>query len=248
MSHQEDSHPKNQSSAERPRAGSAWEEALDRLVDGEMDEAERRELLRSLDGADDGWRRLALAFVEAQTWRGDLGLLVAEGAAPAPGATATATSASTSRADVEPAPSRFGGTPRLLLAMAASFLVALVIGLQFRTSPRGPADSVAGQPAGASSADAVDGPSLASTDTQGTQVPAPSSAPIFPVGEGTLADYREQATAPLVPPNIADILRRLGGRIRQRRAMMPVEMEDGTQMLMPVEEVEVDYIGLDAYQ
>src|SRR5262245_23353512 len=45
---------------------------LDRLVDGELDAAGRRELLKALDDQPGGWRRCALAFLEAQAWRSDL--------------------------------------------------------------------------------------------------------------------------------------------------------------------------------
>ena len=44
---------------------------LDRLVDGELAETERRKLLLSLDHQPSGWRQCALAFLEAQSW-GDL--------------------------------------------------------------------------------------------------------------------------------------------------------------------------------
>jgi hypothetical protein len=42
---------------------------LDRVVDGEVGEAERASLLRALDREPDGWKRCALAFLEAQAWR-----------------------------------------------------------------------------------------------------------------------------------------------------------------------------------
>jgi hypothetical protein len=45
------------------------ERLFDRLVDGELADAERRELLLSLEQQPDGWRRCALAFLEAQSWR-----------------------------------------------------------------------------------------------------------------------------------------------------------------------------------
>ena len=49
---------------------------LDRLVDGELSESERREILASLErevcSETCGWRRLALAFVEAQSLHQDL--------------------------------------------------------------------------------------------------------------------------------------------------------------------------------
>src|SRR5262245_23445628 len=44
----------------------AW---MDRLVDGEVAEPERRTLLSRLERMPDGWRRCALAFLEAQAWR-----------------------------------------------------------------------------------------------------------------------------------------------------------------------------------
>jgi hypothetical protein len=41
---------------------------LDRLVDGELGESERREVLQTLERQPDGWRQCALAFLEAQSW------------------------------------------------------------------------------------------------------------------------------------------------------------------------------------
>ena len=55
---------------------------IDRLVDGELSGDERRHLLASLEAQPDGWRRCALAFVEAQAWRGTMGGLLRENAAP----------------------------------------------------------------------------------------------------------------------------------------------------------------------
>ena len=45
---------------------------FDRLVDGELSGGERRALLESLDARPQGWRRCALAFLEAQSWRKEL--------------------------------------------------------------------------------------------------------------------------------------------------------------------------------
>jgi hypothetical protein len=44
---------------------------LDRLVDGELNDAERRALLERLERTPDGWRRCALAFLEQQAWRSE---------------------------------------------------------------------------------------------------------------------------------------------------------------------------------
>src|SRR5688572_17304855 len=89
---------------------------LDRLVDGELTELERKELLSALDEEPSGWRRCALAFLEAQSWGADL-----RGFRDKP---------------VEPvAPSSQASTGLvarhwpLALAMAASLLAAFTVGL-----------------------------------------------------------------------------------------------------------------------
>ena len=63
---------------------------FDRLVDGELSAAERRALLESLDARPDGWRRCALAFLEAQSWRNELRQVAGEPPATAAAATKTA--------------------------------------------------------------------------------------------------------------------------------------------------------------
>ncbi|MEM9657681.1 MAG: hypothetical protein AAF961_04895 [Planctomycetota bacterium] len=54
------------------------EHVYDRLADGELSAAERRELLASLDGRTDGWRRCAIALLEAQSMAAQLKACVAE--------------------------------------------------------------------------------------------------------------------------------------------------------------------------
>jgi hypothetical protein len=56
--------------------------AIDRLVDGSLPEAERRALLLQLEAEPDGWRRCALAFLEAHMWREAFVPLTAEAPAP----------------------------------------------------------------------------------------------------------------------------------------------------------------------
>ena len=51
---------------------------LDRLVDGELSPGERQQVLRWLDMREDGWRRCALAFLEAQTWGHQFKQLIAD--------------------------------------------------------------------------------------------------------------------------------------------------------------------------
>jgi hypothetical protein len=91
---------------------------------------ERRHLLASLEAQPDGWRRCALAFVEAQTWRGAMGNLLREGEAPAePGSAITLGQKGSAGAS----PSR-GESSRSHLAtwfaVAASVVVAFGLGRQ----------------------------------------------------------------------------------------------------------------------
>src|SRR5262249_14017698 len=61
---------------------------VDRLVDGELSNAEQREVLLAADREPDGWRRLALAFVESQALRLELSALMK----PLPGQSSDETS------------------------------------------------------------------------------------------------------------------------------------------------------------
>lgn len=97
---------------------------LDRLVEGELTESQRREVLLRLEAQPDGWRRCALAFLEARSWRQAFAPLAQE-------------------AQVEPIarPSREVSRPSRLNAslrwaiLAASFLGVFALGWLSRQSP-----------------------------------------------------------------------------------------------------------------
>ena len=95
----------------------------DRLVDGELSADERRELLASLDQREEGWRRCALAFLEAHQWDSQFEQILAdpETLQPTP-ATHAVRPVSVTRAGA-------------WLAIAAGLLVAFVVGRSTQ-SPR----------------------------------------------------------------------------------------------------------------
>ena len=112
---------------------------LDSLVDGELNEDDRRQLLVKLESEPTGWRRCALAFLEAQRWRREMTVLARPPVA-APRAPATQVpTASTASPVPSPSPATRGGqvpwwTARnfgTLLAVAASFVVALGLGIGY---------------------------------------------------------------------------------------------------------------------
>jgi anti-sigma factor RsiW len=109
---------------------------IDRLVDGELPSDERRRLLLSLESQPEGWRRCALAFIEAQTWRDQMrGVLAPAGSRPQLDADATAPCQATltlATADDKPRP-RYTG---LWLAAAACLLLAFGLGRQVGVAER----------------------------------------------------------------------------------------------------------------
>jgi hypothetical protein len=112
---------------------------LDRLVDGELGQAERRDLLAALDDEPGGWRSCALAFLEAQTWRWQLSRLAAEQSLrKAESVVASAGEQQHSRS------ARTGGWWSVCLAVAACLLVAFGLGTRFPTTGGSPTTSAVG--------------------------------------------------------------------------------------------------------
>src|SRR4051794_31390065 len=94
---------------------------LDRLVDGELSGSERRQLLQSFDNRPEGWRRCALAFLEAQSWREEIGQVARDRVAKP----------KESKPSPSPLPASHKlrwGTGATWLAMAASLLLAFGLG------------------------------------------------------------------------------------------------------------------------
>src|SRR4051812_36491832 len=89
---------------------------LDRLVDGELPAGERRALLQSLDSRPDGWRRCALAFLEAQSWRSELRTVATAPAAIPVSNKSIAPNASSPRRTVWAAAECFAVAAALMLA------------------------------------------------------------------------------------------------------------------------------------
>src|SRR5262245_24846451 len=104
------------------------QQVLDRLVDGELGPDQRRELLASLDDEPGAWRRCALAFLEAQTWRLQLSQVAA--------APLVAQASGRSMRKAEGLKS-----PRFLswcLAVAASLFLAFGLGTRFPSTGQSP--------------------------------------------------------------------------------------------------------------
>lgn len=228
---------------------------FDLLVDGELGETRRRELIRGLDDEPGGWRCCALAFLEAQTWKQDFGAMLRE----------PAEKPSARRLTLRPRRGGYGGT---VLAMAASFLVALFLGLMLREVWHRPA------PTGPSPLQLADGTPPAQEPIRKADQPEglpsePSQRPDVPAGRWQLVDFPVPGDAEgesnsirlpaverdhldeqwlrglpvAIPPEVLQALERTGHRVDLYRELVPYRLQDGRQLVVPVDKVDVRYVG-----
>ncbi len=249
-------------------------EALDLLVDGELPEAERRRLLAGLDRVPGGWRACALAFLEAQCWKAELRAVAREPSGTELAGQASVGSGpgqvpvSVSRR--EPWPRRlrrWGGTA---LAMAASFLLAFVAANSLRT-PRGtPAAPGSGEVARTGDS----GPEALVPAEPGQKAPLSLSpeglSPPYRMVTVTLPGDQPGARRTIrlpaveadrvggswfgpaaegIPPEIQAALEHFGYRVQSyRRQLIPLPTDDGRQVVLPVDQVDLHYVGNPSYQ
>ncbi len=244
-------------------------DTLDRLVDGELSEGPRRQLLESLDQTPGGWRACALAFLEAQAWRTELRSTAAVAQRPP-------TPSAASVPQIQQAPRELGRRPpsRIwrhrgsLAAMAASFLLALVAGVTVRDGWRRPDASVPQSV----EVDSTAAPLDIAAARPGRSVPAPlAGSPSSPIQMVTLglpgdpqgsqrtirvpavkADRLDESLlrpdGASLPPNVLRALERMGYEVRHNRELCPVPLQDGGQLVLPVDQWEVQHSGKRAYQ
>ncbi len=233
---------------------------FDMLVDDELGETERRELLTGLDDKPGGWRRCALAFLEAQSWKKELGAFLLEpadrklaGQLPAKPYT-----------KMPARRSRLGRHVATWSAVAASFLLAMFLGRELQDAwlsdtvapvSMAPIDSVADlrtpvtvperpeeAPEDASHrSDTPSGPwqlvALAGPDGTAGEIKLPAI-------ERDKLDENWLANLPAaMPDDVRRAFERTGHRVRQRRELLPIEMQDGRRLVVPVDNVDVHYVG-----
>lgn len=230
---------------------------LDLLVDGELGNAARRQLLAMLEARPDGWRRCALAFLEAQSWGSELRSF----ASPLKSAAIDcAIVKQASKMPVGPVvefhPRSRWKIPNMSVpwAMAATFLLAFGLAWMIRAPESrhvtasgdaqapvvanlvnaGPQERDPGRASqAAGDSDRMDTVRLVMDD--GDHGMREVNLPV----EGTSADdawlsHRQ----PVVPRELRQALERMGHRVNERRQFLPVQLDDGRQMVVPVDQVE----------
>jgi hypothetical protein len=222
---------------------------FDRLVDGELSSEERRELLQSLDTAPGGWRRCALAFLEAQSWGEGLRRVVHE-----PGPTVVADAQPVFVPNSASRPAGWNRQHFAWLAIAAGLLVAatLVVTRQDRrpgvsdtaqSNVPAPDQRVAPQvesPEGANDKDML---TFWVRDENGQQ--RPLRVPLVD------ADPMDRELGLTFQSGVTDGLRsRLRGHgydVRSRRRYAPLTLDGGRRMIVPVEDTKIVPVSQNVY-
>jgi hypothetical protein len=237
---------------------------LDLLVDGELPEAQRRQLLASLDEQPDGWRRCALAFLEAQSWADEMQAIAHPVAAPVVPARPEPAAIIRPQASQTPAGWRRANVGTLA-TLAAGIMLCFALGLGAGRWLDRPEPGYRILNRGAESQ------SLAATGGQAARSANPGDAAMDHVtlvlGEGVLGEGRDEMVpvqvpivkdpalaagwlnaSPPLPADVRQALERLGGRVREHRQLIPVRMGDGREVVVPVDRVDLQPVNLKDYQ
>jgi hypothetical protein len=227
---------------------------FDRLVDGELTGGEYRDLIASLDDEPGGWRRCALAFLEAQALGQEFRVARREAEKTA----TVAKSREEAWAGKQIAP--------LMLAMAASFVAAFGLGAWWRSNP----GSATNMQSGFATQEGRDVPESMLLNTLQPSEPgnnSPAEMPLdrltfvvdrgdgeserfeMPVYDRNDAYAREllERTSSL-PPHIERAIRRSGYDVTTRREWAPVETRDGRRIIFPVDQLEITPVSGNVFQ
>jgi hypothetical protein len=188
---------------------------LDRLVDGELPEVERRELLIRFENEPDGWRRCALAFLEAQTWRQALRSLV-------PFESGGPDTLVWPDKSVWPTAGRHRWrVVGRLTGIAAGLTVAFALGWGFHRGPENPAHSER-------------------VVEQAAPVDSQQSTPVR--AETGQSKPPKPAELAQMDPFLKACQQR-GYSVKSQQRLVSVQLNDGRKVKIPVQEVRLVYVG-----
>ena len=230
------------------------ERLLDLLVDGELDDARRRHLLLTFEEKPSGWRRCALAFLEAQSWGSTFKSMLAEKpAVPSetfqqPAVAIAAISSEQAEQPISRQEKLWHIKPMSGFAMAASMLVAFTLGLALRNAYT-PSDgtpegliSRPGETAGFQFAPTMrNTPDAASDNVQlvvdGDGAQRTVDVPL--VDDPSLVNSYPFQNESAIPAEVLHQLQQMGHRVEYQRRLAPVELQDGRRFYVPVEDVKI---------
>jgi len=225
------------------------DQLFDLLADGQLDEPRRRELLSGLDDRPGGWRRCAMAFLEAQSWREAMSVLT-HPQVSAKGADQSLAAEGASRKRRRPRRDHI----TTLLGMAASFLLAigvtsLVRDMQWGRGPGGMGTETAsmidrGFPQASNVEPGARWVSLSGNGPDGRQ-----HTTRLPAVQRDRLDEKWLRNLPsAVPAEVAQSLQQGGHDVTTSRRLLPFQMKDGRRLVVPVDELDVHYVSNPGYQ
>ncbi|SIO01694.1 hypothetical protein SAMN05444166_2052 [Singulisphaera sp. GP187] len=225
---------------------------IDRLVDGELEESERQRLLARLENEPGGWRRCALAFLEAQAWTRTF-------------ASSSETKALDSdhpdmithhlihsgkpanpirpRQDSRRRPVQKAGilAAGILLAFAAGWIANGASGPFSPTPTPLSVYGVAELPKSSNGSKPAVAESRASTVQRDLEPAEPARLP-----ELEEAGWQTETSLVLTEPVRRELERR-GYHVQERSGLVSMELKNGQSLAVPVDEVELHYVGNRTY-
>jgi hypothetical protein len=231
---------------------------LDRFVDGELSEEEERVVLQQLEQTEGGWRQCALTFVESRVFEREFQQLSRDAIPPAV----------RSEKDIKKEHWWNVSSWTMALSVSAVVLLAFTVGTFFpRTTQMVPGSRSVSNAQIASSGSSTSTPEHLVADSltpwQGQQRSTDQSVDQQPVGtvaldlktgeriEVPVYDYDRnvanqllQRSTPLSP----EVLHSLKWHeVRRRQEYVPVQLKDGRQVLLPVQELDLVPVNRLAY-
>ena len=230
---------------------------LDRLVAGELDESSRREALAWCEREPEGWKRCALAFLEAQVWEQAFST---PGAIDGPAAVAkheTNGHASAYRGAewvARAAPAKRPGESRgwrvgsatLACLLLAGIAIGAAIGRTFSIRNESPiVDSPHEKMPKDSPETVVESREqlVATVTSVGFGSARAGVAVQLPVVETGLTSAASQAQTPILPEYERRQWERKGWRVEPERKFLPAKLPDGSPVLVPIDRMRVSYQG-----
>jgi hypothetical protein len=223
----------------------SMEARLERLVDGEFSSDEYRTLLAALDEEPGAWRQCAMAFLESQALKQEFGQVHSLLDVPP--------QESVGRKAL-PKTNEVWKTVQMLLAIAASFLIAFGLGLalpsilHFGQEGDGGGNIKTGSPLivsdgdnsedgniEGSAADAVRyvGDVRLLVDSAGDGAEEAGHVPVYEVGQDVTGFLAGET--PALGPEMLELLRQSGYEVRHDQQYFPAPLDDGRQIIVPVE-------------
>lgn len=218
---------------------------LDRLVDGELPPAEYRRVLLALEQQPGAWRKCAEAFLQAQAWQLDMQDVRAAAAVKPVAAPTT---------ELPPRFSVVGEWLRMSLVAAASFLLAFFVARSYwqatEINSLQPGQTTIAQPAippqqpgnNATPQNVVQDQQPASSEPLGkvqlvvNRTDGEESETVeLPVWTDEAATEKLLNSRPALPEDLIHELEAKGHQVVYQRQLVPVPVNDGQQMIVPVE-------------